>query len=68
MIDEEDDPDPFGDEARLLEQLLSGYVSATRPVANASHKIIVKLGFTLTQILNMVWLCAFFNNYLIQVQ
>ena len=54
MEAEEDKPEPFGDEAQLLEKLLEGYRSATRPVANASHTIVVKLGFTLTQILDMV--------------
>ena len=44
----------FGDEARLLQRLLKGYVKATRPVANASHIIVVKINFSLTQILGVV--------------
>ena len=45
---------PFGDEARLLKQLMKGYEKAVRPVANASHIITVKINFGLTQILDMV--------------
>jgi hypothetical protein len=45
---------PFGDEARLLKQLLKGYEKAVRPVANASHTIVVKVNFALTQILDVV--------------
>ena len=45
---------PFGDEARLLHKLLKGYERATRPVANASHTIVVKVNFALTQILDVV--------------
>ena len=44
----------FGDEARLLQRLMKGYVKATRPVANASHTITVKVNFALTQILDVV--------------
>ncbi len=45
---------PFGDEAKLLRQLLRGYEKNTRPVANASHTIVVEINFALTQILDMV--------------
>ncbi len=44
----------FGDEAKLLRQLLRGYEKNTRPVANASHTIVVQINFALTQILDMV--------------
>ena len=50
----ERDKQPFGDEAKLLKQLLKGYEQATRPVANASHTIVVQVNFALTQILDMV--------------
>lgn len=42
------------DEQRLLEVLLNGYNSDTRPVYNASHPVQVSLGITLTQIFDVV--------------
>lgn len=41
------------DEQRLLEVLLNGYNSDTRPVYNASHPVQVSLGITLTQIFDV---------------
>lgn len=42
------------DEQRLLDALLTGYSSDTRPVYNASHAVKVSLGITLTQIFDVV--------------
>lgn len=41
------------DEQRLLSRLLANYDTASRPVYNASHAVVVKFGFTLTQIADM---------------
>uniref|UniRef100_A0AC35TR79 Neur_chan_LBD domain-containing protein n=1 Tax=Rhabditophanes sp. KR3021 TaxID=114890 RepID=A0AC35TR79_9BILA len=38
------------DEQRLLYYLMDGYEKAVRPVKNASHAVVVKLGMTLTNI------------------
>lgn len=42
------------DETRLIDAIMSNYSSAARPVYNASHKVTVKFGITLTQISDMV--------------
>ncbi len=42
------------DEQRLLDKILHDYNTASRPVYNASHKVTVKFGITLTQITDMV--------------
>lgn len=44
----------FTQEQRLLYYLLKNYEKAVRPVRNASHAIVVKLGLTLTNIFDMV--------------
>ncbi|RUS75096.1 hypothetical protein EGW08_017150 [Elysia chlorotica] len=41
------------DETRLIDNILSGYNPASRPVYNASHTVTVKFGITLTQISDM---------------
>jgi hypothetical protein len=46
------------EEQRLLYHLMRHYERAVRPVRNASHAIAVKLGLTLTNIFDMVSLCA----------
>ena len=42
------------DEQRLLDKILHDYNTASRPVYNASQKVTVKFGITLTQITDMV--------------
>ena len=42
------------DEQRLLTRLLRDYDHNTRPVFNASHAVVVKLGITLNQIFDLV--------------
>ena len=42
------------DETRLIDNILSEYNPASRPVYNASHTVTVKFGITLTQISDMV--------------
>jgi len=42
------------DEQRLMRRLLTNYDVASRPVFNASHKVVVKFGLTLAQISDMV--------------
>lgn len=41
------------DEKRLMDFLSRGYDSDVRPVFNASHAVVIKLGITLTQIFDM---------------
>ncbi|XP_052281224.1 neuronal acetylcholine receptor subunit alpha-3-like [Dreissena polymorpha] len=41
------------DEQRLIDKVLAGYNSASRPVYNASHQVTVKFGITLAQIQDM---------------
>lgn len=55
------------DEQRLLEVLLNGYNSDTRPVYNASHPVQVSLGITLTQIFDVVSDGDTGNDYLLAV-
>lgn len=55
------------DEQRLLEVLLNGYNSDTRPVYNASHPVQVSLGITLTQIFDVVSDGDPGNDYLLAV-
>lgn len=55
------------DEQRLLEVLLNGYNSDTRPVFNASHPVQVSLGITLTQIFDVVSDTDPGNDYLLAV-
>ena len=45
---------PIPDEQRLLATVLHDYDTASRPVFNASDRITVKFGLTLTQIADMV--------------
>ena len=63
FIGEEDGSGLFGrgskkvklpDEQRLLRKILYNYDTAARPVYNASNKVTVQFGFTLTQIADMV--------------
>lgn len=42
------------DEQRLLSVLMKHYSSETRPVFNASHPVVVRLGITLTQLFDVV--------------
>jgi len=42
------------DEQRLLHSMLNNYDTASRPVFNASHTVVVKFGLTLAQISDMV--------------
>ena len=42
------------DEQRLMDTILQDYNTAARPVYNASEKVTVKFGLTLTQISDMV--------------
>lgn len=55
------------DEQRLLEVLLNGYNSDTRPVYNASHPVNVSLGITLTQIFDVVSDTDPGNRYMLAV-
>ena len=48
------------DEHRLLEDILEDYDTAARPVYNASHKVTVKFGLTVTQLADMVSYCTSF--------
>ena len=41
------------DEQRLLRRLMRNYDSNTRPVFNASHAVVVRLGITLNQIFDL---------------
>jgi hypothetical protein len=59
--DEDDDYDDFDDddmeiptEQRLMYMLLRHYERSVRPVRNASHPVLVRMGLTLTQIFDMV--------------
>lgn len=42
------------DEQRLYQKLMSSYEKAVRPVLRASDPVVVKLGITLTQIMDVV--------------
>ena len=42
------------EESRLLNYLMSNYDREVRPVYNASQKVVVRVGITLTQIFDMV--------------
>ena len=42
------------EESRLLNHLMTNYDREVRPVYNASHKVVVSVGITLTQIFDMV--------------
>jgi hypothetical protein len=42
------------DEQRLFYTLMTGYEKAVRPTKKASESIVVKLGITLTQIMDIV--------------
>ncbi len=52
MEDEE-----FHDEQALISRLLWNYDPAARPVYNASHPVVVKFGFALIQLNDMVFYC-----------
>lgn len=43
----------FPDEQLLIQELLSNYDVAARPVFNASHPVVVKFNFALIQIIDM---------------
>jgi len=47
------------DEQRLMKYLLRNYEKSVRPVRNASTAILVKLGLTLTHILDLVGIVVF---------
>ncbi|GFO36503.1 acetylcholine receptor protein alpha [Plakobranchus ocellatus] len=42
------------DEQRLLDYIMRGYERSVRPVRNASSPVIIQMGLTLTQVLDMV--------------
>lgn len=42
------------DEQRLFYKIMTGYEKAVRPLKNSSEAVVVKLGLTLTQILDVV--------------
>ena len=42
------------DERKLVEYLLKNYDNSIRPVRNASHPVMIRLGITLTQIFDLV--------------
>lgn len=44
----------MSDEQRLFYTLMNGYERAVRPMKNSSQAIVVKLGITLTQIMDIV--------------
>ena len=44
----------MSDEQRLFYSLMNGYERAVRPTKNSSQAIVVKLGITLTQIMDIV--------------
>ncbi|GFQ82562.1 hypothetical protein TNCT_18621 [Trichonephila clavata] len=54
----EDDHQYYSDieysaEKRLVDKLMRGYDNSVRPVKNASHAIVIRLGITLTQIFDL---------------
>ena len=51
---EEEEPEFFSSEQRLMQALVGHYENSVRPVYNASDPVDVKLGLTLTQILDLV--------------
>ncbi|XP_023930299.1 neuronal acetylcholine receptor subunit alpha-9-like [Lingula anatina] len=42
-------------EAQLSEDLLSNYSATARPVTNASHPVLLRVGFALNQIIDLLW-------------
>uniref|UniRef100_A0A2C9KAA8 Neurotransmitter-gated ion-channel ligand-binding domain-containing protein n=1 Tax=Biomphalaria glabrata TaxID=6526 RepID=A0A2C9KAA8_BIOGL len=51
-----DDPNMFlTDEQRLLKALTTNYDPAVRPVYNSKQAVLIRLGITLTQIIDVVW-------------
>lgn len=44
----------MSDEQRLFYTLMNGYERAVRPTKNSSQAVVVKLGITLTQIMDIV--------------
>ena len=46
------------DEQRLFRRLRWNYDPYTRPVYNASHPVVVKIGISLTQIFDLVGRCV----------
>ena len=53
----------FTDEQWLITGLVDNYESASRPVINASQKIVVSLNFKLIQILDLVCIVLLFNFF-----
>ncbi|GIX68339.1 hypothetical protein CEXT_223301, partial [Caerostris extrusa] len=43
----------YSAEKRLVDKLMRGYDNSVRPVKNASHAIVIRLGITLTQIFDL---------------
>lgn len=42
------------DEQRLLDHIMKGYERSVRPVRNWTSPVVIKMGLTLTQVLDMV--------------
>jgi hypothetical protein len=54
------------DEERLLNDLfLNGYKKEMRPVLNDSDKVVVKIGLSLSQIINVVSTLAMFTEIIL---
>ncbi|GFX60774.1 hypothetical protein TNCV_4977501 [Trichonephila clavipes] len=58
-LDVKDDHQYYSDieysaEKRLVDKLMRGYDNSVRPVKNASHAIVIRLGITLTQIFDLI--------------